>query len=201
MLKVREMLSDQVSKSWKHRLLNSSFFLNCPALFIVITFSCRSKSGGIKIHCFEFPDGWLTCTGAAFEAGRGFWVLTRTAFNESLLDRGLNEESSERHNKTDSLSSQNTLLTLDTSERSESLRNRAMFGPTTLIISSIWLIIYSMELTKVAFCLFLATVALEFLPRSQVPEPQGPDESVQPSPYKGKQSLSKLKGTVIIEYW
>jgi len=70
-------------------------------------------------------------------SGLGFCVLTLTAFKESLLDRGLKEESKDLQSKTDSQRSKNDLLTLETSERSESFRYRAMTGPTVLMISSI----------------------------------------------------------------
>lgn len=58
-----------------------------------------------------------------------------------------------------------------------------------------------MEITKVAFCLFLATVVLDCLPASQETELSTPTESEKTSQYSPAKNSNNIKGPVIIEYW
>ena len=85
---VLEILSDQVSN-------------NCPALFIVITLICLSKSGGVNIHCLEtIVSLKLFDKSLVF----GLCLIDRTLMSlfDSLFVRGLKENNKLLHNKADS---------------------------------------------------------------------------------------------------
>jgi len=66
---------------------------------------------------------------------------------------------------------------------------------------SISINLLSMEITKVAFCLFLATVVMDCLPGSQETELPTPTEDAKTSQYSPAKNSSSIKGPVIIEYW